>query len=144
MAVLLSMILIASCGSAPTPDPISIVQGSNDRLNQDDLDGFMEFFAEDAVIIDPHGTYVGSAAIRDYIEKEVVPQNYRFELSNFNSTGNDVTYTYMVYINNVLRDTNEDGLDVVVDGKIIFEGTGKMRHFFCLTDPSQAFCPVEE
>ena len=48
----------------------------------------------------------------DMLKKEIVPQNYRFELSHFNSEGNDVTYTCKVFINNILRDTNTDGLDV--------------------------------
>jgi|GEM_PF-5149403 len=136
-------LILTSCTSSQPPDPISVVQKANDFLNQDDVNSYMELFSTDAVMVDPHGTYTGSEAIRRYVEEEIVPQNYRFELSDFNSEGNDVTYTCKVFINDILRDTNTDGLDVVVDGKIIFEGTGILRHFICLPDPSQAFCPKE-
>ena len=138
------ILLLASCASTPTPDPISIVQAANNRLNQDDVDGYLDYFSADAVVIDPHGTYEGIEAIRAYTEQEVVPENYRFELRELNANGNDVTYTYDVYVNDILRDTSTDGLDVVVDGKIIFEGTGKLRTLLCIPDPKAAYCPVEE
>ena len=45
----------------------------------------MELFPGNAVMVDPHGAFTGSEAIRRYVEEEVVPQNYRIELSDFNS-----------------------------------------------------------
>jgi ketosteroid isomerase-like protein len=136
--------MLTCCTSTPTPDPISIVQLANDRLNQEDVDGYMELFSADAVMVDPHGTYEGTEVIREYIEKEVVPKNYRFELRDLSTNGNDVTYTYDIYVNDILRDTSTDGLDVVVNGKIIFEGTVKLRRFMCISDPAAAYCPEEE
>ncbi len=70
-----------------------------------------------------------------------MPKHLRIELIDPVSEGNDVIYTVNVYQGDVLIDTIDEVLDVVVDGKIIFEGTVKERYFECITNASQAFCP---
>ncbi len=138
MVIALTVSLI-SCAPAQPTDPIAIMQASNERFNAGDLDGFMKFFAEDAIVSDPTGRTVGSQAIREVMQ-EVVKQGIRFELSDLSADGNVVTYTCDVFIGDKKIDMVK-GLDVIVDGLIIFEGTEDSYRSECNKDPSQAFCP---
>ena len=137
--ILLSLPL-ASCTSAQHSDPISVVQAAYERFNEEDVDGFMEFFSEDAVSVDGTDRYAGSQAIRDYLTSEVMPNHPRVELSDLRSKGNVVTYTCKFYERNRLKGTFYDALNVVVDDRIIFEGTKESLLQECESDPSQAFC----
>jgi ketosteroid isomerase-like protein len=143
LIVIVLAVSLASCASAQPTDPIAIMQASNERLNAGDLDGFMKFFAEDAVMSDEYGRSVGAQAIREVmqtiVEQEVVKQGIRFDLSDLSADGNVVTYTFHVYMNNKEIDTYK-GLDVIADGLIIFEGTEASLRSECDQDPSQAFC----
>jgi len=142
LIVIVLAVSLASCASAQPADPIAIMQASNERLNAGDLDSFMKFFAEDAVISDEHGRSVGSQAIREYMQKEIVDKGFRFELSDLSVDGNIVTYTCHVYMGNMDLGTYT-GLDVIKDGKIIYEGSVDVYHYDCDKDPSQAFCPTK-
>ena len=140
LIVILLSAFLASCSSAQPRDPISIVQTAYDRINKGDVDGFMELLSDDAVVIDRSGRYARPEAIRKYLEQDFVPEHVRIELSNLKSDGNDVTYTSKVYLGDKLLATYNDGLDVVVDGRIIFDGTKAYLLQECNTNPSQAFC----
>ena len=134
-------ILLVSCTPAQPGDPVAVVQAAYDRLNQDDVDGYMKFLSDDAVVIDRTGGLDGSQAIRNDLELNFVPGQMRFELSDLSSDGNEVTYTIKVYEDDTLVATYDDGLTIVVDGKIIFDGQERYRSIKCNQDPAQAFCP---
>lgn len=136
IAIALSLI---SCAPSQPTDPIGIMQESNERLNAGDVDGFMQFFAEDAVMSDERGKTVGFQAIREYMQKEVVDKGIRFELSDLSVDGNIVTYACHAYMGNMDLGTYS-GLDVIKDGKIIYEGSVDVYRLDCEKDPSQAFC----
>ena len=141
LLLILIGIPLASCTSAQPSDPVSVVQAAYERFNEEDVDGFMEFFSEDAVIIDVTGRYAGSQAIRDYLIKTVMPGHHRVELSDLRSKGNVVTFTAKIYERNRWVGTEYGELDVVVGGRIIFEGDEASLLQECESDPSQAFCP---
>jgi len=141
LLLILIGILLAACAPAQPSDPVSIVQAAYDRLNQDDIDGYMEFLSDDAVMIDRTGRIDGAQAIRENLALNFVPVQFRYELSDFSSDGNVVTYTIKIYEDDTLVATYEDGLTIVVDGKIIFDGQDRYRGIECNLDPSQAFCP---
>ena len=142
LIVIALAVSLASCKPAQPTDPIAVMQVSNERLNAGDVDGLMKFFAEDAIMSDPHtGRTVGSQAIREAFQG-VVKEGVRFELSDLSADGNVVTYTCYVYMGNEKIDTVK-GLDVIVDGLIIFEGTEETLRSECERDPSQAFCPAK-
>ena len=101
----------------------------------------MKFLSDDAVVIDRTGRLDGSQAIRHDLELNFVPGQMRFELSDLSSDGNEVTYTIKVYEDDTLVATYDDGLTIVVDGKIIFDGQERYRSIKCNQDPAQAFCP---
>ena len=138
-ALILLLAGAAGCAPAQATDPVQIVQAAYDRANKGDLDGFMAFIADDAVDADPNGRIVGAQAIRELWIGEIATQ-IRIELSDLSADGNVVTYTAKVYHGDRLVDTIQ-GLDVVADGKIIFDGTADKYRSECESDPSQAFCP---
>ena len=128
--------LLASCKPS---DPVTVVQAANDRLSNGDLDGMMEFYSEDAVMCSPGGCFHGSKEIRDKLTSYMTLHR-RIELSDLSSDGNVVTFTLKSYQGGILAENVPDGLNVVVDGRIIFDGTKALRRMECDRDPSQAFC----
>lgn len=134
-------VILGSCISKQPADPVTVVQEAYARLNEADVDGFMKLISNDAVIVEGSHRYDSPAAIREYHTTDLMPKHLRIELIDPVSEGNDVIYTVNVYQGDVLIDTIDEVLDVVVDGKIIFEGTVKERYFECITNASQAFCP---
>jgi len=138
-AILLSF-LLASCRPPQPTDPISVVQTAYERLNEGDVDGFMEFVSDDMVIVDPNGRFAGREAVRDFLRSMVVEGEHRYEISNLSRDGNIVSYDLGVYVANQLVGSGK-GLDVVVDGLIVFEGVKADLLRECEKDPSQAFCP---
>jgi ketosteroid isomerase-like protein len=135
--------LLASCKPAQPGDPVSVVQAAYDRFNEGDVDGYIEFFSDDAVMCAPQGCSHGTQDIREYLTSHIGLTNRRYELSDLSADGNVVTYSAKGYEGDLLMETVYDGLDVVVDGKIIFEGTKAFLRYECDKDPSQAFCPED-
>ena len=137
--VIVLAVSLVSCAPAQPTDPKAIILASNEYINQGNVDGFMKFFAEDAVMADEHSRTVGSQAIQDYMQKEIVDKDFRFEISDLSVDGNIVTYTCHTYMGNMDLGTYP-GLDVIKDGKIIFEGSVDVYQLECDKDPSQRFC----
>ena len=138
-AILLSF-LLASCRPPKPTDPISVVQTAYGRLNEGDVDGFMEFVSDDMVMIDQHGRYAGRQAIRDFLILLFVEGTHRLKMSNLSRDGNIVSYDYDVYVANE-QVASGTGLFVVVDGLLVFDGDKWTLNSECERDPSQAFCP---
>ncbi len=133
---------LAACAPAQPTEPAAVVQAAFERLNKGDVEGYMALVGEEAVLVDPHGRHAGTQAIREYLQQEIVPQQFRFELSNLKSDGNIVTYTAKVYVPTLGATPADvaDGLTVVMDGRIVFDGTAELYDFECTKDPSQVFC----
>jgi len=140
MGILLAF-LLASCAPEQPTDPVAVVQAAYDCLNQGDLDCYFKFISDDVVMHDSGGRAAGSQTIRDDMELNFTPGEIRFELSDLSSNGSDVTYSLEIYEGDKLVRTYFNGLTVVVDGKIIFDGTEEYRRMECNEYPSQRFCP---
>ncbi len=138
-ALLILIASTAACAPAQPRDPAAVVQTANDRLARGDVDGFMKLVDDHAVMEDSRGRYLGAYTIRRYLETEIIPARLRTELSNLVAEGKVVTYTAAIYRGDVLVAT-ELCIDVVVDGKIIFDGTQQIYDYECEKNPSQAFC----
>jgi ketosteroid isomerase-like protein len=103
-------------------EQIWIVQKYYEAVNTGDLDLAMTFVAPDALFINPTGTYEGAAAIRESLAG-LSTDGITFALSNFRNTGGTVTYDYEVLQGKNVLDKGTNGLTVVKDGKVVFDGT---------------------
>lgn len=103
-------------------EQIWVVQKYYEALNAADLDLAMSFIATDAVFINPTGTYEGTDAIRESL-KGLNTDGITFELINFRNTGGSVVYDYKVMQGANLLDQGTNGLTIVKDGMVVFDGT---------------------
>jgi ketosteroid isomerase-like protein len=141
LLLILFGILLASCASEKPSDPVSIVQAAYDRPNNGDFDGFIELLSDDVVVMDRSGRWEGAEVVRADLKQTFDPQIIRFEPNNISSDGNVVTYTLKVFKYDQLVWTYDVYIDIIADGKIIFEGPQYLFLQECERDPSQAFCP---
>jgi ketosteroid isomerase-like protein len=93
-----------------------------EALNAAELDQAMTFIASHAVFINPTGTYEGASAIRESLAG-LNKDGITFDLSNFRNAGGKVSYDYRVMQGGSLLDQGTNGLTVVEDGRIVFDGT---------------------
>jgi ketosteroid isomerase-like protein len=103
-------------------EQIWVVQNYYDALNAKNLDLAMSYIAGDAVFINPTGTYEGADAIRESLAG-LNTDGIIFDLSNFRNTSGQVVYDYKVMQGANLLDQGTNGLTVVKDGLIVFDGT---------------------
>jgi ketosteroid isomerase-like protein len=105
-----------------TAEQIWVVQKYYEALNAKDLDLAMSFIAPDALSINPTGTYEGADAIRESLAG-LNTDGITFSLSNFRNTDGTIIYAYEVLQGGNVLDQGTNGLTIVKDGKIIFDGT---------------------
>lgn len=103
-------------------EQVWVVQKYYEALNAGELDLAMLFIASDAVFINPTGTYEGFNAIRESLNG-IVTDDISFDLSNFRNTDGSIAYDYKVMQGSNLLDQGTNGLTLVKDGKIVFDGT---------------------
>jgi len=103
-------------------EQIWVVQKYYEALNAKHLDLAMSFIANDALFINPTGTYDGAKAIRESLAG-LNTDGITFELSNFRNTDGKIAYDYKVLQSGNVLDQGTNGLTVVKDGKVVFDGT---------------------
>jgi len=103
-------------------EQIWVVQKYYEALNAKNLDLAMSFIASDALFINPTGTYEGTAAIRASLEG-LNADGITFDLSNFRNADGTVIYDYEVLQGGNVLDEGTNGLTIVKDGMIVFDGT---------------------
>jgi ketosteroid isomerase-like protein len=108
---------------------IWLVQRYYQLVNKGDIDNAATLIADDAVFINPTGSYTGKAAIVAPLRAQA-KDGLTFELSNFREQDGRVVYDYIVKQKGDTLDKGTDGLTKVKAGKIIFDGTEK-------TEPSK-------
>ena len=99
-----------------------LVAAYYDALNAKDIDKAMSFIAPDAVFINPNGTFSGAAEIKQSLEEGFAVE-LTFNLGNFREDAGRVVYDYEVLVAGEIVETGTDGLTIVKDGKIVFDGT---------------------
>jgi len=124
-------------------EQIWVVQKYYEALNAKKLDFAMIFIAPDALFINPTGTYDGADAIRESLAG-LNTDGITFELSNFRNSDGEIVYDYKVLQGGNLLDQGTNGLTVVKDGMVIFDGTEdtKPASLLSASDPAtmaQAF-----
>jgi ketosteroid isomerase-like protein len=103
-------------------EQIWVVQKYYEALNTKNLDLAMSFIASNALFINPTGTYKGPDAIRESL-KGLNTDGITFDLSNFRNTEGKIIYDYKVIQGGNVLDQGSNGLTVVKDGKVVFDGT---------------------
>jgi len=103
-------------------EQVWVVQKYYEAVNAKDLDLAMSFIASDALFINPTGTYEGAEAIRASLEG-LNTDGITFDLSNFRNTDGTIVYDYEVLQGGNVLDQGTNGLTVVKDGLIVFDGT---------------------
>jgi ketosteroid isomerase-like protein len=103
-------------------EQIWIVQEYYEALNAKNLDLAMTFITSDAIFINPTGSYEGAEAIRESLAG-LNTEGISFNLSNFRNMAGSVVYDYEVLQSGNLLDRGTNGLTIVKDGMIVFDGT---------------------
>jgi ketosteroid isomerase-like protein len=114
---------LGACGVAgpAEADPVAVVQDFNAAVNAGDVDLAMTFVADDAVFINPNGTFDSPELIRKSIE-DTISAGIIVELSNFRAESGKVMYDYIVTQGGSVLDQGTNGVTVVEDGRITFDG----------------------
>lgn len=120
--------------TSPANRAIDIVQRYYSALNAavaepGQIDEAMRFLAPNAIFINPTGSYLTLAAIRDSLAAGAT-DGITFDLTNFREQGGRVVYDFKVKIGDELLDVGTDGLTIVQDGLIIFDGTERTEPSF--------------
>jgi ketosteroid isomerase-like protein len=108
-------------GLAPD-EPVYVVQRFYQALNTKDVEAAMSWVAPAAVFANPTGKYMGQAEIRASLESQA-KDGITFDLSNFRAEGGRVVMDYKVLQREQLLDSGTDGLDIIENGLILFDGT---------------------
>ena len=126
LAVVAFSLAGAFCGGSASAsgDSAEIVKAFFDDLNAHQIDKAMRYVAPDAVFDEPIGTFTGRAAIRGLLRREVFRDRIVVHHSNFRVHGDRVVYDYRLtqYPFGIVA-AGTDGLDIVKDGKIVWDGT---------------------
>jgi hypothetical protein len=122
LAAALFLGLVAAACQPAGPAPTTVVRDYYEALNSEDIDAAMGYIAPEAVFINPTGTYEGADAIRASLEF-LAAENISFNLSNLRDTNGRVVYDYEVLVAGEVVETGTDGLTIVNNGKIVFDGT---------------------
>jgi limonene-1,2-epoxide hydrolase len=109
-------------GESASSDPVQVVKAFFDAVNAHQIDKAMSYVSPKAVFDEPIGTFRGRAAVRGLLRREVAHQIV-FHHSNFRVHGGRVIYDFRLtqYPSGIVA-TGTDGLTIVKDGKIVWDG----------------------
>jgi len=102
---------------------VQIVKVFYDDVNAHQIDKAMRYVAPTAVFTNPTGAYKGKAAIRKFLQRGA-SEGTVHQHTNFRVHGGSVVYDFRVkqYPYGIVA-AGDNGLTVVKDGKIVFDGT---------------------
>ena len=114
------------CGGSQSAsgDPVQVVKEFFDAVNAHQIDKAMRYVSPKAVFDEPIGTFRGRAAVRGLLRREVFRDRIVVHHSNFRVHGDRVAYDYRLTTDpGGIVATGNNGLDIVKDGKIVYDGT---------------------
>lgn len=118
------VLLLAACGGATQAEPAAptaIVQDFYQAIADGELETAMSYVADDALFINPTGTYTGKAEVRENISA-LIEGGLVFELRNLVNDDGKVTYGYTLYIDGENVEEGDNGVTIVKDGKVVSDG----------------------
>lgn len=113
---------VSASATSASADPIEIVVNFYTLLNAKQVDDAMVYVADDALFVHPLGIALGRDAIRELLRLQA-DSGITFEGSNFRDNDGRVTYAYVIYQNGNVWLRATDGVTIVENGKIVFDGT---------------------
>jgi ketosteroid isomerase-like protein len=129
MAVALALMPAAVPATADDTANTQVVQAYYAAVNAADIDQAATFLAQDVVFINPTGSYSGLDAVRKSLDAQS-GEGLTFDLSKLKDDNGRVTYDYAVKVGDTVLDSGTNGLTIVKDGKIVFDGTTDTEAFW--------------
>lgn len=124
IGILLVLLAAACSGGAVTQaeaNPVSVVQSFYGAIKDKQLETAMSYVADDALFINPTGTYNGKEEVRSNISA-LIDGNFVFELRDLVNDDGKVTYGYTLFIDGENVEEGDNGVTIVKDGKVVFDG----------------------
>ena len=119
IVVVLAALLAACASPAPnTPDPAQVVQGLYQAMNDGNIEAAMSFVADD-VECSGHCHFTGKESFRAFIQGNIDHRD-RFEISDLRSSGNKVTFDYVIYRSEAVFARGVDSVMQTEDGRIFY------------------------
>lgn len=117
------LLLLSACGGMAQnePDPVTVVQEFYTAIAEKQLETAMSHVADDALFINPTGTYTGKDEVRENISA-LIDGGFVFELRDLVNTDGKVNYGYTLYIDGEAVEEGDNGVTIVKDGKVVFDG----------------------
>lgn len=103
-------------------EALFVVQEFYETLNAGDVETAMTWVAPDAVFANPTGSFEGQDAIRASL-KSLAKDGITFDLGKFHMVASRVSYEFKVMQGSSILDQGTNGLTVVKNGLIVFDGT---------------------
>jgi hypothetical protein len=119
----MAVLLLAACGGATQgePDAVSVVQNFYDAIAEGELETAMSYVADDALFINPTGTFTGKEEVRGNISA-LIDGGFVFELRDLVNEDGKVTYGYTLFIGGENVEEGDNGVTIVKNGKVVFDG----------------------
>jgi ketosteroid isomerase-like protein len=133
--------VLSACGGGAAPtDPEGVVRAFDEALSERDIDTAMSYVAEDATFINPLGKFSGSDAVRAHLEEVYAGETLTFEITELRVEGAKVYTSYRLLQGGGEIASGNDGLTVVLNGKIVFDASPTWWTLECNRDSTQVFC----
>lgn len=116
------IVLAVGCGDGGSSDSIKVVKDVYAAVNAKDVDKAMTYVADDAVFVNPRGTFRGAKEVRGFLVRsgfvtlraQQLPGDRRTCRLRLQGQGRRLRRV-------IAKGT--DGLTIVDDGRIVFDGT---------------------
>jgi len=117
------LLLLSACGGMAQnePDPVTVVQEFYTAIAEKQLETAMSHVADDALFINPTGTYTGKDEVRENISA-LIDGGFVFELRDLVNTNGKVNYGYTLDIDGEAVEEGDNGVTIVKNGKVVFDG----------------------
>jgi hypothetical protein len=124
--VLALCLITSGAVAAAATDPVGIVKKYYAAFNAGQFEAAASGLADDAVLTSPEGRFEGKDACRRYL-KSLIDRGVRQENSNYREKAGEVRYDYKWYLGGAVVGSGTDGLTIVKDGKVVYDGLEGLR-----------------
>ncbi len=101
--------------------PITIFENFYNLLNARDVESAMALVADEALFANASGQFAGKGQIQSFLQR-LADMGHQFKFSQVQEANGRVTMAYQVFRDGNMMDEGTDGLTIIKDGKIVFDG----------------------